>query len=92
VDDDSWKYAGISDLSNVISEYKLHDNGWSAWSWRLDLRPFRYGGDFQFYDQSGDCYDLVVATEGEHYIRYNSKSPTIIGVGYGGTCSDCSRR
>jgi len=91
VDDDSWKPAG-GELYNIISDYKLHDNGWSAWSWRLDLRFPMYVGDFQFYDQSGDCYDLSVTLDGDHYIRYNSKQPTIIAVGYGGSCSSCSRR
>ncbi|KAK0717769.1 hypothetical protein B0T26DRAFT_872154 [Lasiosphaeria miniovina] len=90
-DGDTWHYAG-SELYNIISHYKLHDNGFSVWSYRLDLRFPMYVGDFQFYDQAGDCYDLNVAWEGDHYVRYNSKQPTIVAVGYGGTCSDCKRR
>ena len=89
VGDGTWKNAGTGQLYNIISDYKLHDNGWSVWSWRLDLRFPMYVGEFQFYDEIRDCYDLHVVFEGDHYIRYNSKSAKIIRVGYGGSCSEC---
>jgi hypothetical protein len=93
--DDSWKDVGTGKLHNLISEYSLHDNGWSVWSYRLDLKFPMYVSEFRFYDESGDCYDLWVTPatpKEEHFIRYNSAKPKIIGVGYAGTCSACKGR
>lgn len=92
VGDDSWKKVSTEELCNVISDYKLHDNGLSVWSWRLDLRCPMPSGNLQFYDESGDCYDLGIPSPGDFYLRYNSDRPTIVRVGYGGSCSDCKKK
>jgi hypothetical protein len=80
------------ELYNIISEYNLHDNGFSIYSYKLEVRMPMLIGEFFFYDEEGDCYDLSTGRTGDHFVRYNSKKPRIVKVGYNGSCDRCKRR
>lgn len=81
VGDDTWKQSPALLAFDWIPQYKLHDNGASIYSYRLDFTS-KTGGSihYYFYDESGDYYRVFVVLSGDHYVRYNSNQPTIIRV------------
>ena len=62
-----------------IDRYKLEKQSGSVYDYRLSfVNNQTY--DYHFYDETGDSYRVNTYSVGEHYVRYNSKKPTILFV------------
>jgi len=80
VGDDTWKWTSGKLNRDWISRYKLHDNRPSIYDYRLDITSVARPVTYKFMDETYDTYSLSVFLEGDHYVRYNSEKPTIVGV------------
>jgi len=79
-DESTWIDLGPP-VAVYITRYKLYRNTWSMWSWRLDVTVTGASGfTYSFTDKTGDTYDILIMVQGDHYVRYNSKQPTIVYV------------
>jgi len=63
----------------AISQYRLGLSSSVMFKYVLDFTNLR-SYNYQFYDESGDDYNVNAVTVGDHYFRYNSDAPTIIRV------------
>lgn len=78
--DDSWKTpAKVIKDSVDIKQYCLTKNvgGWYDYKLWIDITQ---DWDYTFYDETGDYYDLDTYQKGVHYVRYDSKKPTIVKI------------
>jgi len=81
VGDDTWKWTSGELNRDWISRYKLHDNRPSIYDYRLDITSVASRSvTYVFTDETFDSYSFKVNSEGDHYVRYNSDRPTIVGV------------
>jgi hypothetical protein len=62
-----------------ISRYALDQRSASLYTYKLHFtNQVHY--DYYFTDNSGDIYECNTFRNGDHYVRYNSDSPTIINI------------
>ncbi|KAH7101945.1 hypothetical protein BKA62DRAFT_757018 [Auriculariales sp. MPI-PUGE-AT-0066] len=71
------------DIHNRITYYRLKENTFSIWSWRLDISNVA-DGDYYFTDSDvkPDTYHIACFDTSQHYVRFNSPAPTIKKVVY----------
>ncbi|KAH9953271.1 hypothetical protein BC827DRAFT_1273622 [Russula dissimulans] len=80
IGDDKWKWT-VGELNrDWISRYKVHDNQPSTiYDYRLDITSKTSRAVAYFFtDESDDYYTIKALYAGDHYVRYNSKKPTIV--------------
>jgi hypothetical protein len=76
---DSWISTNEAVSSRAkITQYALYayDGTWKYKLWFTNTEHYNYF----FYDETGDYYQVNTFRNGNHYVRYNSESPTIVYI------------
>ncbi|KAK6543025.1 hypothetical protein TWF694_006955 [Orbilia ellipsospora] len=77
-ENDRWERTSPEVASRGIMGYSLYFNGHpNVYDYTLDFRNTK-GWAFHFKDETGDIYRVATWRNGIHYLKYNSRKPTII--------------
>ncbi|KAF9262701.1 hypothetical protein L218DRAFT_960182, partial [Marasmius fiardii PR-910] len=77
VGDAKWADADQATKDEGVSRYQLYYNGHpNVYDYTLEFTNTK-GWSFHFLDDTKDCYSCDTALNRDHYIKYNSKEPTI---------------
>lgn len=80
VGDTTWK-STPADVKRItaITRYSLHKNSDSIYAYRLNFTNTE-NYDYFFRDDSGEMYEVNTFSNGDHYLRYNSDTPSIVEI------------
>ena len=80
VGDGKWKITSPAVQGIGISRYRLYYNGNpNLYDYTLDFTNTK-GWGFNFKDEGNEVYSVSTILNGDHWLKYNSDHPTIIGV------------